>query len=222
MKAGLFICLLALVGRPAAALMIIEVQIAGDRADHDYVRIFNPKEKDLELGGYRLVKRSSTGREYSLRVFPRETIIPARSYLTWANSRDGFAESMEAELASTATLASNNSVALLDPDRNIVDALCWGQGQDQFGEAAGRWPNPQANQQIIRRKDNGDYVSTGSNLDDFKLAGAIELAVPTTYPTEPPRRYPARPFGSLFWAAAIIGLFSVKVFSYYYQKQIET
>jgi len=200
-----------LMAGPASALMITEVQIAGDQTDHDYVVIHNPLNESIDLSGYSLRKKSSTGRSHSLRVFPRGTTISETGYLTWANSRDGFAEKIEAGLASTATLAKNNSVALIDSDGQRLSSLAWGEGSEQFQEGV-PVSNPEPNQQIKRKHDD-HYSDTGSNLDDFYLTDRPHSdKIPLV---EPYRRYQPRTIAGPAIAALLVSLFSVKIFNIY-------
>ncbi len=200
-----------LMAGPASALIITEVQIAGDETGHDYIVLHNPLNESIDLSGYSLRKKSSTGRSHSLRVFPRGTTIPGTGYLTWANSRDGFAEKIGADLASTATLAKNNSVALMDPDRKILSSLAWGEGSGQFQEGA-PVSNPEPNQQIKRKRDD-HYSDTGSNLDDFYLTGqphSDKIPLDESY-----RRYQPKTIAGPAIAALLVSLFSVKIFNIY-------
>lgn len=209
---------LLLIAEPVSAVIITEVQIAGDQADHDYVKIYNSQAEDLDLSGFRLRKKSSTGREYSLRVFPRGTIIAAHDYLLWANSRSGFAESMEAELESTATLANNNSVALFCPEGEILSALAWGQGSDQFQEGDVLLPNPEPHQQIKRKQFDDVYQATGSNMDDFFLTEMPSVEIEAARQKSVPLRRRPQPIFGLILGAVVVSLFAGKVFSLYYQK----
>jgi len=51
----------------------------------------------------------------------------------WANSDDGFSETISANVSSTETLAANNSVALMDR-REISSTRSHGDGANQYGE----------------------------------------------------------------------------------------
>ncbi|MCD6483061.1 MAG: lamin tail domain-containing protein, partial [Candidatus Aenigmarchaeota archaeon] len=84
-------------------LVISEVQIAGEKASYDFVEIYNPTNISLDISGYKLRKRTSTGSEFSIRVFPSGSIIKSNGYFLWANSKGGYAESVGADVSSTAT-----------------------------------------------------------------------------------------------------------------------
>lgn len=210
-----------LIANPVSALMITEVQISGDQADHDYVKIYN-HGKDLDVSGFQLKKKSSTGREYSLRVFPKGTFIGEMEYLVWANSTNDFAKSIEANLSSKANLSKDNSIALFDSSGNIISALAWGSGQDQFIEGFVAVDNPEKNQLIKRRKIDDKYQSTQSNKDDFYLAGdnfgTTEFSIennPLLVKNHPPFRYSPRSIIELMLAATITSISSIKIIDIY-------
>lgn len=220
-RVSLLVLLLLLAARPASALIIVEVQIAGDQADHDYVRIYNDLDREINVSGYRLRKKSSTGKDYSLRLFPKGTLIGPQDYLTWANSREGFAEKLEADLSSAAILSANNSIALISPEGEVISALAWGQGNNQYQEGWLHLPNPEPHQQIKRKLVNEKYQDSQSNYDDFYLTElpASAQAFPAEEPA-PLRRQSSSWFG-LILAAVAVSLSSVKIFNVYYQKKLK-
>lgn len=150
-------------------VLIAAVQIAGAQASNDYVKLYNGGSTAADIGGWKLRKRSQSGTEYSLRTFPQESIIPARAYFVWANSEDGFAASLGADASSTGTLAADNSVAILDADGNVIDALAWGTGTGQYAEGNPFPTDPAAGQTLVRNKSGGDFMDTRDNATDFSL-----------------------------------------------------
>jgi len=219
-KVSFLVLTLLLLAQPTSALIIVEVQIAGDQSDHDYVKIYNSQDREIEVNSYRLRKKSASGKDYSLRLFPQGTVIPAQSYLTWANSREGFADNIQADLSSTATLAINNSVALINSDGQVVSAVAWGQGQDQYQEGYSRLPNPEAHQLIKRKNVDGVYQASQSNFDDFYLT---ELPISNSllsFEESTPLRRQSAPWLNLILLAVAISLVLVKIFNIYYQKKI--
>ncbi len=110
-------------------LLIMEVQIAGVSSANDFVKIFNPGADTVDVSGWKLRKKSKTGTDYSLRTFPDGSAVAANGSFTWANAEDGFGDSLHANVTSTATLAADNSVALLDAAGDVVDAVAWARGR---------------------------------------------------------------------------------------------
>jgi len=158
-------------GAPASAshILIAAVQIAGASSSNDFVKLYNPTASAVDMSGWKLHKKSQTGTDYSLKVFPTGSTIAAGQSFTWANSTDGFSETVAANVSSTETLAADNSVALMDAAGNIIDAVAWGTGTDQYGEGPPYPTSPGANQLLSRRSSGGAMVDTDNNTNDFTL-----------------------------------------------------
>jgi Lamin Tail Domain len=150
-------------------LVIVQVQIAGAASSNDFVKIFNPTNAPVDLTGWKLHKKSSTGADYSLKTFPSGLTIASGGYITWANSENGFADSISADVSSTETLSADNSVALMDPSETVIDAVAWGTGTNQYVEGDAYPTDPTANQVLIRKSSNGAVVDTDDNANDFTL-----------------------------------------------------
>lgn len=156
-----------------ANLLITEVQIAGAKANYDFIEIYNAESSSLDISGYKLRKRTSTGSESSIRVFPVGSIINGKGYFLWANSEGGFDQSIGANISSTQTLAKNNSIALLNPEGNIIDALAWGENLvNPFVEGEKFSVNPEANQSLARKflSGCGCYQDFNNNSVDFNIS----------------------------------------------------
>ncbi len=149
-------------------LLITEVQVRGETPNNCFIKIYNPNNVVLDISGYRLRKKTSTGREYSIRVFPEGSIINAKGYFIWANSRDDYHLFLQADAYSTASISANNSIAFFSNDGLIIDALAWGEGENQF-VLGNPFPfNPQEKEKIKRIK-NDFYQNTDNNEKDFYL-----------------------------------------------------
>lgn len=116
----------------AAPVRIAEVQISGASSSNDYVKLFNATGAAVDMSGWRLHKKSSTGTDYSLKTFPTGATILPGGYFVWANSSGGFADSIDANVSSTETLAAENSAVLMDATGAIVDQASWGTGSNQM------------------------------------------------------------------------------------------
>ncbi len=150
-------------------LMITEVQIRGDSPSESHITIFNQSNNDIDISGFKIRKKSSTGREYSVRVFPKENKIFAGGYFTWSNSRNDYHLKIDADTWSTAGISNDNSIGLFSPSNKIIDSLAWGDGDGQFLSGSPIPVNPN-NDQIIKRKTfEGRYENTGDNSADFFL-----------------------------------------------------
>jgi hypothetical protein len=153
----------------AAGILIVAVQIAGDAASNDYARLYNPTASAVDMSGWKLRKRSPSGADYSLRTFPDGTSLAAGDYFLWANSQNGFAVSMDADVSSTETLAADNSIALFDASGNEVDALAWGSGTGHYGEGDPFPSNPDAGHVLSRVRSGNAFVDTHNNATDFNV-----------------------------------------------------
>lgn len=151
-------------------VLIAAVQIAGAASENDLVKLFNPTGSPIDMSGWKLHKKSSTGTDYSLKVFPVGSVIAPGGWFVWANSEDGFSTAVSADVSSTETLAADNSVALMDAAGTIVDAVAWGTGTSQYGEGPPYPTSPGANQLLSRRSSGSSGMAdTGDNSSDFVL-----------------------------------------------------
>ncbi len=150
-----------------SSLLIVEVQIEKERADDCYIKIYNSSDSDLNISGYNLRKKTSTGTDSSVRLFPKDSVIKANDYFVWASSRNkDFPEKVKANVMSSQYLSYNNSIALFDDEKNIIDALSWGDGENPYvlGNSV---KNPEKGQVIQRKKENNNYVNSRDNSSDF-------------------------------------------------------
>lgn len=155
----------------APKLLIFEVQITGGpgRSEEDFIKIYNPTPYAVDASGWKLRKRSKTGGEASIKVVPDGTNISSGALFVWANSKDNFAASVGADISSTATISADNSIAILDPEGKVIDAVAWGGGDGQFMEGSPYPANPEAGQ-ILRRKTGGvNLLDTDNNSADFSV-----------------------------------------------------
>ncbi len=119
-------------------VLISEVQLTGGpgKTANDFIELYNPTDSAIDISGWRLRKKTQSGSESSIRVFGSGKIIPVRGFFLWANSAEGFAVSLVADESSTATIAANNSIALLNND-GIIDSAAWGSELiNPFGEGS--------------------------------------------------------------------------------------
>jgi len=158
-------------------IIITEVQVSGDSASNCYIKIFNPTDQDILLDGYKIRKKSATGKDYSIRAIPKGTLIKSQEYILWANSKDDFSEKIKADIYSTATISKNNSIAIISPTGDIVDALSWGSGEDQYVLGDSFASNPDKNQTIKRYYIDEAYQNTKNNSKDFYLYPEAEKEI---------------------------------------------
>ncbi len=151
------------------ALFITEVQIAGEKPSECYIKIYNQGEESVDISSYSLRKKTSTGNDTSLRLFPKGSAIKGKDYFVWASSRESsFPEKVDADVFSVQTISLNNSVALFDSSRNLIDALSWGEGENQYLFETPLL-NPNKEQIIKRKREGGFYSNLKDNSLDFYL-----------------------------------------------------
>jgi hypothetical protein len=151
------------------SLLITEVQIEGEKTNHCYIKIYNPLKSAIDVSGYSLRKKTSSGNDTSLRLFPKGSIIASEDYFIWASSKESsFPEEVNADVYSVQTLSLSNSIALFDKSRNLIDALSWGNGENQYVFES-PISNPSKGQIIQRKKENSVYSDEKNNSLDFSL-----------------------------------------------------
>ncbi len=154
---------------PADHVVIAQIQIAGGSSSNDFIKLYNPGTAAVDISGWKLRKKTSGGTDSSVKVIPASTTIASNAYFTWANSANGFAESIGADTSSSQTLAADNSVAILDASGTIVDEVAWGTGTNQYGEGNPFPTSPAANQILERIFLNGAIGDSDDNATDFTL-----------------------------------------------------
>ncbi len=102
---------------------ISQVKTQGATADDEFIELSNPAEFSADLSGYKLVKETTSGNQYTLLTFGQITIEP-RSYLLISH-RDGIF-SVSADALYGTALADNNRLYLLAPDASVVNTVAWG------------------------------------------------------------------------------------------------
>jgi hypothetical protein len=150
-------------------VIFAQIQIAGASSSNDFVKLYNPTAASVDMSGWRLRKKSSTGTDYSLRDMPKGTIIASGAYFTWANSLGEFAQSINADASSTETIAADNSIAIMDANSSTIDAVAWGNGTNQYGEGPPFATNPVPNQLLVRKNIGGVMIDANDNAHDFIL-----------------------------------------------------
>lgn len=154
-------------------ILIAAVQTTGGpgKTTNDFIKLYNSSDTAADLGGWKLRKRTQSGSESSIKEIPSGTTLPPRSYFIWANSDNGFAASLGAQISSTASISDNNSIALLTKAGVISDALAWGKDLvNPFVEGSPYPTDPAAGQVLIRKTASGqDLVDTDQNSSDFSL-----------------------------------------------------
>jgi len=158
-------------------ILISEIKLTGGpgKTQEDFIELYNPNSQPIDLSGWKLKKRTKTGSESSLGTFDSGLSIPAHGFFLWANSNEGFAAQVGADMARSYTVAANNSVALINSEGNTVDAVAWGIDLvNSFGEGVPIPDELEANQSYERKikdscarpTDEGELLGNGCDTDD--------------------------------------------------------
>jgi uncharacterized protein YdeI (BOF family) len=155
-------------------LVISAVQITqgAGKTNHDFIEIYNPTKKDINLKGYRIVKRTKTGAsDTSIKSWTSDTFIKANNWRLWASSDDSnFPNSVGADDFTKTVLSDNNGVALRKGKENtgeIIDSLAWGSAENIFIEEKVFSQNPKSDESLVRK--SGGKQDTGNNENDFEI-----------------------------------------------------
>lgn len=157
---------------PQRHILIAEVQITGGpgASDNDMIVLYNPNDREADIGGWKLKKRTKSGTEYSVKTFSPGAKIAAYGTFMWANAKSGFAESVGAHASSVQILSDHTSIALIDASGRTVDAVAWGAGHaNPFIEGEAYPENPGAGQRLSRKSAGTGLEDTDNNRDDFTI-----------------------------------------------------
>lgn len=156
-------------------LLINRVQITGGagKTDNDFIELYNASPNTIDLNGLRLVKRTKTSySDTTIKSWTSSLLLHPGAVYLWANSANGFAASLNADVASTQTLSNDNGIAIrsgAEDSGTIIDSVAWGLAQNSFSETTPFPNNPEANQ-ILRRKN---YSDTNNNALDFEIFSTL-------------------------------------------------
>jgi len=159
-------------------LIITEVQIEGENSHNDFIEIYNPTNSEIDISSFQIRKKTQGAKDDKgdpILEFPKGTKIKAKSYILWANSENGYANLINADISNTEIISSNNSIALFDnsgktlAERKIIDAVGWGEGNQYSFVENSFCKNPSKNQSLQRKQINGIYQDTDNNADDFEI-----------------------------------------------------
>jgi PKD repeat protein len=147
-----------------SGIIMSEVSIAGEKASDEFVELYNTTDAAFDLSGLQLRRRTQSGSESSLKVFPKGTLIPAHGYFLWANSQGIFHAPFADTETSSSALANDNSIGLFTASGNdgaLLDSLAWGGGT-VFSSDSPVLPNPPKGTALTRDTTTRKWSPTES------------------------------------------------------------
>src|SRR5207247_2366490 len=151
---------------PPPQLSVNEVETGGSSSAADeFVEIANTGTASVDIGGFKLVYRSSAGTsDVSLATVPAGTMLPAGGFYLLAGS--GYTGSATADQSFSTGLASTGGgVGIRDTTGTLLDSVGYGTATNALVETAAA-PAPAAGSSIARHPDGND---TQSNTADFTV-----------------------------------------------------
>ncbi|PIP30074.1 hypothetical protein COX26_00655, partial [Candidatus Jorgensenbacteria bacterium CG23_combo_of_CG06-09_8_20_14_all_54_14] len=147
-------------------ILINEIQLASASSTRDeFVELYNPNDSSVDLTDWYLQKKTVSGSSFSTfapaALFASKT-IPARGYFLIAHPSSTFA----ADIFTSYGVADNNTLALKNPNGEIVDKIGWGEAHDCENGCS---LNPEVNQSIQRKFQNDTFIDNGNNANDFEI-----------------------------------------------------
>lgn len=178
----------------SSSLFVSEVSIAGDKTSDEFIELWNTSGDAIDLAGMQLRKRTQSGSESSIKVFSKNSIIPAHGAYLWANSQGIFQAPFADTETSASTLATDNSIGLFTQSGAggvLIDSLAWGTGSP-FSPDTPVFSNPAAKKSFTRDLATLSWSLT-EDLTPTNSRGAVWTPpLPDPLPTPLPSLSPVR------------------------------
>ena len=174
----------------ASYLVFSEIQITGGSgySTNEFIELYNPTEEGMNLSGWKLIKKTASGKEYGLVDDFGEKIVKSYSFFLITHPAGYLGETQpDFYYTTTNSIADNNTVILIDKDGNEVDKVGLGTAVDFEGEALS---NPGSKKSVERKakqssieeamiEGGSDYFlgnseDTDNNSQDFVLRSEPE------------------------------------------------
>jgi len=153
-------------------ILINEIKISGRKEDgtinayDEFIELFNPNSFSVDLTGYYLQRKTSSGSTYSLvpSSLLEEKTIPPFGFFLIAHSSSSY-EGL-ANVLTSYSLTENNTVILKGPDKNVIDKVGYGNAPDCETQCA---LNIEPGKSIQRKMIDGLALDTDNNFNDFEV-----------------------------------------------------
>lgn len=150
-------------------VIISQFQVSGVSATDEFIELYNPTNKDIDLFDYKIQKRSSSGASYNIVTsIPEKSIIKSFSYYLISHQNFSLQPYVKPDLIySNYSIANDNSIVLYDADSNIIDTVGFGNCIVFEGSCL---VNLISSQSFIRVNDYNNYsfgYGYGSNVNEI-------------------------------------------------------
>lgn len=148
------------------SVVISEVQLAGETAKDEFIELHNATDQSIGLAGWKLKKKTKSGKESNLLASFPETDIPARGFFLIAHP-DGYAGDVPADAVysgASYSAAADNAILLYDAEGVLTDKVGMGEAADSEGSPT---VNPEAGQSVARK--DGGTKDADDNGEDFEI-----------------------------------------------------
>jgi Lamin Tail Domain len=182
-------------------VVISQVKISGATAGDEFIELYNPTDASVDLSGWRLTRKTSTGASQTNLVASLSGTLAPKGYYLIANPASPLATN-EADIvysASSSAITTNNTVLLYsDAGATVVDKLGFGTATDN--ETVPFATSPEDNQSIIRKASvtstqqslipggteatAGNGEDTDNNANDLLLLNAAQPRNTKTTPAQ--------------------------------------
>ena len=167
-------------------VLLSEVSIAGEKSNDEFIELFNPNDTTVDISDMQLRRRTASGSESSLRVFPKNSSIPAHGYFLWAHSDGIYATPFADSETGSSALADNNSIGLFTKsgaDGILIDSIAWGTGS-LFTPETLIFPNPGKKKALSRSTTTREWAVV-ETLTPTNRSGNVFPSEPVTPPLDP-------------------------------------
>lgn len=140
-------------------VVISEVQIAGDTdADDEFVELYNPTDSSVDMTGWRVTRKTSSGTQSNLVASMSGTIAAHGFFLIAHPDYDGAIAEDATYSATSSAIAANNTVLLYsDAGITVVDKIGMGTATDNETQTT---KVPTANSSIERKATESSTAIT--------------------------------------------------------------
>jgi len=155
-------------------ILISEVYIGSEGNPKDeFVELYNPNNEDVNLSGWYILRKTENAKSFSSyatsKLFSNKK-IPKKGYFLIARKNSSFEDFADVIIENP--LASNNTLVLKNPNKEIVDEI--------------NWKEIPLNKSYGRKWENNIYKDTDNCEIDFEIQKPTPKAKNEEYKNQPP------------------------------------